>query len=252
MMRLSLIAALAALLCAAVVAAACGGDDEGGDSDGAPQPTTGPQANVFQNPSFEDGAQPWFSLETEVWGSPFTVSQAQAQDGASSALVRLLSEEPGPVDARRFGVVQEVSPEQFPEFLSGNYYVEHWVKGTPKQYLQAVVIVFNAGNPPPEAAGANNYQIRYVLTGLDLEPFVIDNGRFVFLGRGEPELGRWIHFEANVREDFEELWGDVPEGYSMIRVLFETNFDDRLPSDPPSEADVYYDNLYFGDAALAP
>ncbi len=204
--------------------------------------------NIFANPSFEEGRDPWISLETEAWGKPFSVSDAQAQSGANSALLEMRSDEPGLLDARRYGVVQEVTPEEFPEVLSGCYYVERWEKGTPKQYLQVAVIAFDATNIPPEAGGAPNYQMRYVLTGVEEPPFTLTNGRFVLVGREEPEVGRWIQFERNVRRDFEELWGAVPEGFSNLRILFEVNWDERQPSDGPSVADVYYDDLYLGPA----
>lgn len=234
----------------ALGAAACG-DNEASSAiceDGGQESVAASSGNLFPNPGFEEGRDPWFSLDTAAWGKPFSVSDAQAQSGTCSALLEMRSDEAGDDSARRFGVVQEVSPEEFPDVLSGYYYVERWEKGTPKQYMQVAVIAFDATNIPPEAGGAPNYQIRYVLTGVEEPPFQLTNGRFIMVGTGEPELGRWIHFERNVRQDFQEQWGAVPEGFSNIRILFELNWDDRLPSDGPSVADAYYDDLYLGPA----
>ena len=202
------------------------------------------EVNLFSNPSFEEGAAPWLSLETAAWGTPFSVSTARAISGASSALLELRSSDEGAGPARVYGIVQEITPEAFPELLSGYYYVESWEKGTPRQYLQFVVIVFDAENTPD--AAISNHQLRYPLAGIEEPPFEIGNAKYVFLGTEEPEVGRWVYFERNVRADFEELWGAVPEGFSKLRILFEVRWDGRQPQDAPSSADVYYDDLYVG------
>jgi hypothetical protein len=208
----------------------------------APTATGG---NLFPNPSFEQGERPWFSLDSEAWGPPFAVSQAQAYSGQSSALLELRSEHGG--QARVYGVVQEIRPEEFPEVISGYYYVDRWEQGTPKQYLQFVVIVFDARNRPAEAQ-VSNHQIRYVLAGVESQPIQIGNARYIMVGQGAPEVGRWVRFERNLRQDFLEQWGAVPEGFQFLRILFEVRWDERQPSDPPSAADVYYDDLYVGPA----
>ena len=229
--------ALFAALCLAVAACSSSGGGEAGDAGAA-------GSNLFANPGFEDGARPWFSLDSEAWGRPFTVSAKQAHTGASSGLLELRSEEGGP--ARVYGIVQEVSPDGFPELLSGAYYVERWQQGTAKQYLQFVVIVWGANNPPAEVAGVDNYQIRYVLAGVDAPPLAISNARYVMAGRGPPVQGEWVPFERNVRQDFEQLWGAVPVGFDSLRVFFEVRWDERGASDGPAAADVYYDDLYLG------
>jgi hypothetical protein len=243
---------------AALVLSSCGGD---GSVPPTPDDETPPATSVretptnadgslspgFLNPSFEDGPEPWLSLTTAAWGRPFSVSQNQAHGGAHSALLELRSEEGGTV--RVYGVVQEIAPKEFPELLSGYYYVDRWEQGTPKQYLQFVVIVWEASNRPPEIATVPNHQIRYILAGVDSPPIEIGNARFVMVGTGQPEQGQWVYFERNIREDFERLWGAVPEGFTKIRILFETRWDDREPSDGPSAADVYYDDLYVGPAS---
>ncbi|GAG02138.1 unnamed protein product, partial [marine sediment metagenome] len=106
------------------------------------------QANLFHNPDFEAGGEPWCSLHLEET-PPFEVSQELAHSGESSALLRMRvpAEEGG--KARVFYLVQEVISGQFPELISGYYRVENWTKGTPKQYLQFVVIAFDVPNLTP-------------------------------------------------------------------------------------------------------
>jgi hypothetical protein len=239
------IAALALL----VLAAAC--DEEAGGPTSTPgacvpqEPPEG-QANMFHNPDFESGGDPWCSLHTEEV-SPFEVSQDFAHSGQSSALLRMRmsSEESG---AKVFYLVQEVMPEEFPELVSGYYRVENWIKGTPKQYLQFVVIAFE---PTNLAGGYPNYQMRYPLAGISEEPFAIANAFFVFIGKEEPRTGEWVYFERNIKEDFEQFWGAAPEGFSKLRILFEVRYDDK-EAGAASEADVYYDDLYMGPASENP
>lgn len=143
-----------------------------------------------------------------------------------------------------FYLVQEVTPQEFPEIMSGNYRVTKWVRGTRLQYLQFAVIAFGANNLP---GSFSNHQIRYILAGIDEEPFAIANAHFVFLSREDPTLNEWVPFQVNVKDDFLKLWGAVPE-YEMIRILFEVRYDDKAAGECPVEADVYYDDLYFGPA----
>jgi len=181
--------------------------------------------------------------------SPFEVSQDYAQSGESSALLRMRvpAEEEG--NAKVFYLVQEVIAEEFPDLMSGYYRVENWTKGTPKQYLQFVVVAFGVTNLP---GGYPNHQMRYPLAGISEEPFAIANAFFVFIGKEEPRTGEWIYFERNLKEDFEQFWGAAPEGFSKIRVLFEVRYDDKEAGPVPSEADVYYDDLYMGPASENP
>ena len=217
-------------------------------TDCVPQAPPEGQANVFHNPGFESGRDPWCSLHLgEV--APFEVSQDLPHSGESSAYLkmRVPAEEEG--NAKVFYLVQEVTPEEFPELVSGYYRVENWTKGTPKQYLQFVVIAFGVTNLP---GGYPNHQIRYPLAGISEEPFSISNAHFVFLSRDEPKEGEWIYFERNIKQDFEELWGAAPEGFSKLRILFEVRYDDKQAGTTPAEADVYYDSLYMGPASENP
>ena len=250
-----------------ILAAACEEEDEGSPvtpaatsaatpaatgtplaSDCVPQEPPEGQANLFHNPGLESGREPWCSLHPEQV-SPFEVTQDFAQSGESSALLRMRvpAEEVG--KAKVFYLVQEVTPEEFPELISGYYRVENWTKGTPKQYLQFVVIAFGVTNLP---GGYPNHQIRYPLAGISEQPFAIANAFFVFVGKEEPRPGEWIYFERNITQDFQELWGAAPEGFSKIRVLFEVRYDEKQAGTTPVEADVYYDDLYMGPASENP
>ena len=228
----------------ALALAACGEDTQ---PVACGVPAGAASKNLFGNPSFEEGTDAWFSLTTETWGTPFSVSQQQARGGAKSAYLQLRSEVGG--DVRVFGVVQELTLQELPELLSGWYYIEGWEQSTPKQYLQAVVIAFEASNIPPEAAQATNHQVRYILAGVESQPTFISNARYVMVSKESPRRGEWVCFERNIRQDFQELWGAVPEGFSKLRILFEVRWDDRQPSDGPSAAELYYDDLYLGPAA---
>ncbi len=197
--------------------------------------------NLFVNGGFEDGAGPWCSLDSSAWGTPFSVSDERAYAGDQSALLQLRSDDGGA--ERVYGVVQEVAGNEFPETLFAEYFVERWEQGTPIQYLQVVVIVWDADNAP---VNVGNHQIRYIIAGVDSQPTFISNARYVMVSEAQPSVGEWVHFERDVRQDFLELWGSVPEGYDRLRVLFEVRWDDRTPDDDPSLADVYYDDLYFG------
>jgi hypothetical protein len=200
-------------------------------------------SNLFLNPGFEEGEAPWFSMSTEAWGPPFQLSNAAARSGQDSALLQMRAlPESG---AKVFGVVQEVEPKKFPELLSGFYRVGEWNRGTAKQYLQFVVIAIGPTNMP---GNFPNHQIRYILAGTDLPPFAISNAKFIFVGTEEPAPGDWVYFERNIRKDFTDQWGAVPEGFSTLRVLFEVRYDDKEAGVMGPTADVYYDDLYLGSA----
>ena len=246
------------ILLAAAVAAllvACGEEDGASPTPGVtPQASPTPvtelcgralrpapaEGNVFPNGGFEQGHDPWFALKPP----DFLVSQGVAHSGSASALLRMRA----PVEASGIGIhylVQEAAPAQMPEVVSGYYRVDNWISGTPKQYLQFVVIAPGPDNFPTDPP---NYQIRYLLAGIDQDPFAISNAKFVYLTKEDPPQGKWVYFERNLREDFQKLWGAVPEGFDCLRFLFEVRFDDKVSGDGPAEADVYYDDLYLGPA----
>lgn len=223
------------LLLAALLARACGG---GGDKKGE-----GP--NLLVNPSFEEGKEPWYSMGTSGWGTPFEVSDAVAHSGQYSAHLSL-HRPPQPNQHEVIGAVQSLfNPKAFPEFLSGFYRVENWKRGTDIQYLQFVVIAILPNN-------AGNIQIRYLLAGTATEPFQIGNAKFVFLSKEEPKIGEWVHFERNIADDFQQLWGQAPEDVQELRFFFETRYDSPTAIQPDIGGDVYYDDLYVGSKAEAP
>jgi len=202
--------------------------------------TAGEETNLIPNPSFEDGVDPWFALKPP----DFTLSEEVVHSGTASAHLELRN----PAEAEGTDIrylVQELTLAEVPEVISGYYRVENWNKNTPKQYIQFVVIAFGAGNMP---GNFPNHQIRYILSGLSEPPFEIANAFFQFLGPEEPVSGEWIRFEANLREDFQQLWGAVPQGFECLRFLFEVRYDNKVAGDGPAEADVYYDDLYLGPA----
>lgn len=198
------------------------------------------QPNLLQNGSFEQGVEPWFSLDSESWAG-FSITDRYAHDGRFSAYLALRAskEDHG---AKVFGLIQELSPKKSPKKLSGYYRVENWLRGAEKQYLQCVVIVWG----DKAISQYQNIQIRYILTGITEPPFVIANGRFVFIGDREPTLGQWIHFERDLHSDFLQYWGHIPESFEKIRVLFEARYDGKEPNTALS-ADVYYDALFVGE-----
>lgn len=202
-----------------------------------------PARNQLLNPGFEEGAEPWISLDPE---SAFAVTPDQAHSGISSA--RLTMDESVEAEGDRvYYLVQEITPDKFPAVLRGNYFVENWQRGTAKQYLQFVVIAAGADNNPllPQT---DNYQLRYLLAGIDREPFAIGNAQFIYFSQEEPVQGQWVPFETNVKDDFQRYWGAVPENFDKIRILFEVRYDDKVKGDGAPRADVYYDGLYFGSA----
>ena len=212
---------------------------EGGET---PQPASG---NLFGNPGFEDADKgPWFSLKLPQ----FEVSQEQAHTGRASAFLKLRETEQAS-GGKALSLVQEPTPAAFPEFISGYYRVDNWQKGTPKQYLEMVVIAVGATNM---AQPYPNHQIRYLLAGVSAEPLTVGNGFFVFVSKEEPVQGQWVYFERNIKEDFAQLWQAVPEGYSNLRIIFEVRYDDKQAGGGRPEADVYFDDLYLGSAAGNP
>jgi hypothetical protein len=233
------------LLLLAVIAWACGGGGDAstsGESRVCEERPTSPASegdNLFVNGGFEDGTDPWCHLKPP----PFTTAGV-ARDGDASAFLDF-SATLDETDNKIGYLVQELDLHELPEVVSGDYRVENWEKGTEKQYLQFVVIVFGGDSPPQDFA---NHQIRYILAGIKSPPFAISNAQFVFLTREDPVQGEWVHFERNLREDFEKFWGKVPTNFDKIRFLFEVRYDDKKAGEGPVNADVYYDNLYIGPA----
>lgn len=241
--RFAILLAIAAI--AVLVAGACGGgDDDGGECVGEP---IEPPGNLFTNPGFEEGSAPWCTL---VDDAGFTVTTEYAHSGANSAYQRMDDGPEATGQGKVYYLVQEVSPEEFPEVVSGFYRVENWQRGTPLQYLQFVIIALEPQNF--DLSSVSNYQLRYVIAGVDAPPLSIGNAHYVFLSRDDPVIGEWTHFTANVHDDFQRLWNRVPEDFKTLRLLFEVRWDHKSAGSGLARADVYWDDLYIGDAAGAP
>jgi len=219
-------------------------DGDGAAADGDQQ--LAGNGNLFINPGFEDGDEPWFTINEDTG---FTVTDELAHTGANSARLRM----DDPVEASGVGgvhyLVQEVSPAELPEVVEGFYRVENWQRGTALQYLQFVVIAFAPDNFPDSAS---NFQLRYILAGLDSPPFNIANAQFVFVNGEEPVEGEWLPFSLNIRDDFQRLWNAVPEDFENLRLLFEVRWDDKQAGDGAPRADVYYDDLFLGERSTPP
>lgn len=246
----------------ASVLGACGDDDGDGGASGATTSTTaasgGPTTLApievpvpsslppvtspnltpslqIVNGGFEDGLDPWFALQPPE--PELDTEIVRSGEASAKGTLDVASDEEG---VRISYIVQDLDAEQLPERLAGAFRVDEWVRGGPKQYVQFVVIVIGADNDP---AGVGNFQIRYPLAGIAEEPFRIDNAKFVFLGSDEPRLGEWVTFERDLRADFEEQWGVVPEGAEFVRFLFEARIDQKVAGEGPARAVVNWDDI---------
>jgi hypothetical protein len=197
--------------------------------------------NLFTNGSFEQGTAPWFALSGKQWEG-FSVTERHAKAGKYSAYLALRAT-PETEGSKVFGLIQEVSPKKFPEKISGYYRVENWHRGTDKQYLQFVVIIQGDSSE----ARFENYQIRYILAGVETPPLKIANARYIFLGGREPKQREWVRFEQDLQADFQRKWGRIPTRFTQIRILFEARYDEKKADDNRIFADVYYDNLFLSE-----
>ncbi len=204
--------------------------------------------NLLTSPGFENDAGAWQWLRWSKNWAPFEITGQRTRQGLGAVRFPLRSEG----DKRNtvvWGAVQEITLQKpMPDCLSGYYFVDSWQRGAPKQYLQVVVI--DLGRPPFASKGGK--QIRYILSGVDQEPYAgMQNGRYVFVDpkrKTVPPTGKWTGFSLSPASDFKRLWGYVPPAGNDIRLLFEARFDGRGRQDRPVQADVYYDDLFFGSA----
>jgi hypothetical protein len=262
MRRFLPLTALLIIPIAAIVYVIASDSDDGA---GTVNPIPDAAGNLLADPGFEESEAPctadqgavepcWFSLREPAW----IPTKDKAHTGEKAALLEM-RETTASDEAKIHYLVQELAldpSQEIPEVISGNYFVENWVPGTKNQYLQFVVIFWSDdfSNMPvcPDQTPCPNYQIRYLLAGIDEDPFPIANAKFVYVDSEDPVEGEWVHFERNIREDFASFWGEVPHSVTKIRVLFEVRYDDKLPDEGPLEADVYYDDLYLGAGETAP
>jgi len=217
----------------------------------------GPETNLFTDPSFEryqrgEPGQPWRDFaETnpKAW-SEFEISSERARDGEKSVLLAMDSDVEGG-GQRVHGVYQEVESKVLPRYISGWYRVEDWERGTKKQYLQLVLIIWNAWERP-KGLTVPNYQVAITLAGVDEQPLHYMNRAFEIDGPLEPVEDEWVFFQYDLHELFDKHWGVLPTGYDYVRVFFEVRYDGRLTVDSACKANVYFDDLYIGDEPRTP
>ncbi len=201
----------------------------------------------------------WWSFAgpSKPYWRHFEIDDELAYDGDKS--VKLTLDSDG-FDGKTLivGATQNVVTDSMPTELSGAVRVDDWKRGTRRQYVQIVVIVWNVTDNMPEGQDAKNYQIAYTFAGIENPPFRIKNRKFLF-PRGElvslqgqdgnPRTGEWKEFHFNPLEDFKEHWGVEPSDFEYIRVLYEVRYDGRNAlREPPAGAVVRWDDLYFGPA----
>lgn len=208
-------------------------------------PTPSPD-NLVQNAGFETGRDPWFSLDQPTW-RPFDLGEGVARTGGQSLSLTLRGEE-ADVATRVVGAVQTLRPAEFPEFLSGFYRVEEWTPNATFQYLQFVVAVHGGNFGDDEAI----HQIRFPIAGIGREPFQIDNARFMFLSRGQPEMNAWTYFGFPIKQAFQSKWGAVPSSWEFIEIFFEVRYDSKTAEQGTTSAKVYFDDLYVGPMVSNP
>ena len=196
-----------------------------------------PEPNLLKNPSFEEGEESWFWMETSDYWQEFCISDQTPRTGNRSCLT-LLEASPQSQSTLIVGAVQDIFPSSVPEKVSGYYYVEMWKKNAEKMYIQVVIIFFQ-----DEKENYPSTQLRYVLAGISREPFLIGNAKFIFVTREEPEIGRWIHFEMNVKKDLLDTWGEIPS-FKRIGLYLEVRYD-SAPSGEVGAA-VYWDDIFLG------
>lgn len=202
--------------------------------------------NFLTNPGFEDGTEPWWYFpDRPHWGG-FTTTTGVAHDGRWSARLELRIDEqhPPPDKTHIRGVIHDVRTPVLPGVVSGWYYVERWDRSAVDTYIQFVVIVAGAAM---SGGSVQNQQLRYLLAGIDHPPFGIANAKFVYISQADPPVGQWVRFERNLTADFLEYWGELPERFENVRVLFEVRYDNLDVANPPRiHAVVHFDDLFLG------
>lgn len=199
------------------------------------------RGNLFRNPSFEEGREPWtWRSESASWNN-FEISSERAHSGGHSAHVRL-ENQPGRPLARIWGIIQDPKLHRMPEKIGFWYRVENWRKGTRVQFLQLVVMVSSEFIP---ASGQQTMQLRYILYGLDEVPYPEQplNARFLVRSPERAAEGEWIHFETNLREDFLRTWGQVPDHFQKVEFIIEARYDDHPPEGVSVSGDIYWDDF---------
>jgi hypothetical protein len=212
-----------------------------------PAPTPRPSAaNLFINPGFEDGSQPWISPQQADW-SPFSVSDSKAHDGTHSMRAQLEGD-PNLAAKRSAGGSQEVRTGDFPEFVSGFYRVDSWQPRARFQYVEFVVRV-RGGDFDDDVP---THEVRFLIGGTASDPPGAPGISLIYLSRGAPALGRWTYFSYPVKRAFESRFGEAPTHWDGMEVSFDVRYDGLTATEPYPAADVYFDDLYIGVQAGNP
>ena len=126
-------------------------------------------------------------------------------------------------------------PTEFPEFVSGYYYVEEWDADDSLPYL-AFVVAPQAPNPPVPA-------LRFVLGGVEREPTELPDTLTVMVSRGPPKTGTWTYFSYPVRQAFLDRVGALPAVWLGMALRLELRYEGETA---PPAARVHFDVLYMG------
>mgnify|MGYP005833651517 CR=1 FL=1 len=206
-----------------------------------PEGFPNPPGNLLANPGFENGRDGWKWMDWSQHWVDFDIREGKAHSGKKSAYLKLDYGDDAP-KVRIHGLVQELKPSRFPDVIRGWYRVENWKRGSNLQYLQFVTIVWG-GHPQ-----FKNYQIRYILAGINSPPYDMRNVKYIILPDAtlNPTQNKWIEFKASMIKDFEKLWGIIPRGYDKIVFLFEARYDAGVTKGMRVRADVYFDDIYVG------
>jgi len=132
----------------------------------------------------------------------------------------------------------QVGAVPFPRHVSLWYRVDRWRPGNAVQYVFFAVLV---------GSGGTSYQIRYFLSGVDAMPYR-DNGnvRFVLVRPGAPPQGTWVHFTADLHQDFLQRWGRVPSSFERLSFAVEARYEAPTKLNESIEADVTFDDVFVG------
>ena len=199
--------------------------------------------NLLTNPGFESGTDGWVWFDWSKGWNPFSHDTHHAYEGRGSIHFSLKDDDR---QTSVWGAVQELTLEtEIPECVEGYYYVDDWVRGEWKQYLQLVIIDLS------HTLGKNRgqAQLRYVISGASQPPLNISNARYLFVEtvrRETPVLKKWTKFSINPRVDFQKSWQYIPTKGATLRVLFEARYDLHRPDQAAASGEVYFDNLYMG------
>ena len=215
------------------------------DSDSSPTEPINRPGNILANPSFEidiikSDPKAWKWLDwSKHWG-PFEISNTVSHSGKKSALLTF-DVKPGNPSKKIKGVLQTLTPDTFPDVAGGWYRIENWNRGVKRQYLQFVVIAWE------DFGEFTNYQLRYILEGVTMQPLNLMNAKYTIIPTSSvPKTGEWKYFELPIRDDYQKLWGKVPDKYKKIDFFWEARFDEEPKNASHIRADVYYDDLYIG------